>query len=321
MKHSIFTLLAILFFSSQVLAQAERSSHSGTEDNKKLVKWDFAESALDINNDGIPSLWKYDAASVASPEEAVEAVAKQLNKDVDKEDQSAKSAFVQVKTQVNRQGTKHTRFQQTGPGGFPILGAQLNLHEQQDASLSANGYLLPSTHLSTSRELRIGANGARVLAEAWIPAKKYRNAEDLAETKAYWVPRDLDFKRGDYVLTQRVDVYSTEPLQRYYVYVAATSGEIVAMQNRLHTDDVIGTAETKYSGTQSFTTDSVDVALYRLYQATTRNCVIHTRNYETGEGPNFTEFFDDDNNWVGTNANQDEVARDAHWGGNVTMTC
>jgi len=307
MKQIVFTFFAILITSSHVLAQAE--------ERKPLIKWSFTEKALDINNDGIPSLWTYDPASVSSPEEAVEAVAKQLNQGIDLEDERAKSAFTSLKTSVNAAGTIHTRYQQMGPGGYPVLGAQLNLHEQTDASLSANGYVLPTSKLSSNVDLGINADGARILAEAWIPAKNYREAEDLAPTEAYWVPRNLDFKTGDYVLTQRVDVYSTEPLQRYYIYVGANSGEIVAMQNRIHTDEVVGTAETKYSGTQSFTTDSVDVGLYRLYQEQTRNCIIHTRNYETGQGPNFTEFFDDDNNWVGTNANQDEVARDAHWGG------
>jgi Zn-dependent metalloprotease/uncharacterized protein YceK len=304
-----------LFFSFQVLAQAQDPNQGQNATSKKLDTWQFTEAALDINGDGIPSLWKYDAAAVSSPAEAVEAVAKQLNVGIENKSGNNQSAFVELRTEVSTSGSKHTRYQQTGPGGFNILGAQLNLHELQDASLTGNGYVLPTSKLSSSIDIQVNADGARVLAEAWIPAKRYRSKEDLAETKVYWVPRNLDFKAGDYILTQRVDVYTSQPLQRYYVYVGAETGEIVAMQNRLHTDDVVGSCETKYSGTQSFTTDSIGIEAYRLYQETSRNCVIHTRNYENTEGPNFSDFFDSDNDWTGTNADQDEVARDAHWGG------
>lgn len=73
-----------------------------------------------------------------------------------------------------------------------------------------------------------------------------------------------------------------------------------------------GTAVTKYSGTQTITTDSYN-GYYRLRESGRGNGIF---TYNMQLGSNYysaVDFTDDDNYWNNVNAQQDEVATDAHW--------
>ena len=279
----------------------------------KGVDWEFALGEVDLNGDGLPSIWTFHPDVIPDVQTGVTAVAKTLS--LQGEQPKVDVGFDLLDTRGDAEHVLHHRFQLTGPGGYPVLGAQLLIHETAGRALRGSGQLLQVAALpSAATAVVVTADKARGIAEQRFTAAHLRPAAQLEATELWYVPRDLDFERAEYVLAHRVDVYSTAPLDRHYAFVDAATGELVATQNRLHASDEPGTADTKYAGRQALTTDLLPDGRFRLYQETTRNTVIHTRNAQNGDGTNWVEFYDDDNDWTGTNANQDEVARDAHWG-------
>lgn len=139
-------------------------------------------------------------------------------------------------------------------------------------------------------------------------------------------------------LAYKFDIYATRPLSRSFIYIDAADGAVLLQENRildLHTGPGAGTdpgkprvpftnatatGDTRYSGTQSFTTDFTG-SNYRLYQ--TRNGdVISTKNYQqrnqsTTNNALAVEFTDADNNWTSAeynNATWDNAALDVQFG-------
>ena len=208
---------------------------------------------------------------------------------------------------------RHHRFAQLGPGGYPVVGAQLVVHEGAGAVSTTNGGVRLGRFAEAAAAPFADLSAARRIAEVALGAKRYRPAEMLEPTILMWVPEDLDFAKGTYRLAYRVDVYADQPLAREYVYVDADADEVVARESRiLHTEEP-GTAETRYHGTREITTQRLDSGGYRLYQREARGTIIHTRNALRGSRRSTVDFLDDDNAWSGANEAQDEAARDAFW--------
>ena len=297
LRHALF--LALCTWAPTLFAQAA---------DPEVAEWPIARDVVDVNKDGLPSVWTFVPGVVHSPREAATAVAKTLSTPLPSG--TSPVTFELLRTHNER----HHRYQLYGAGGYAVLGAQLNVHEDPSGALRGNGAFVLPRQLGEAPAIAIDARKARGIAERAAGSARLRDAATLEATVPYWVPRDLDFARAEYVLAHRVDVYSLAPLDRHYAYVDVATGEIVARQERLHSTEEPGTCDTRYAGRQSFTTDRRDDGSYRLYQETTRNTVMHTRNAENGDGFSWSEFTDDDNDWTGTNAAQDEVARDAHWG-------
>jgi Zn-dependent metalloprotease len=106
-------------------------------------------------------------------------------------------------------------------------------------------------------------------------------------------------------------------LSRKIVYVDATDGTILGFNDLIHEANVVGTATTGYSGTQSITADSYNGS-YRLRE-TGRGNGIQTFNLKQGTSYNrAVDFTDADNNWNNVNTSKDQYATDAHWGAEKT---
>ena len=117
-----------------------------------------------------------------------------------------------------------------------------------------------------------------------------------------------------YRLAYRFDIYAHKPMSRDYVWVDAITGDIIDTITRIMFANAIGTAQTRYSGQRTITTDSFNGS-FRLRE--TRNNVNistfnmnHTGNYTT------TDFTDNDNNWttIEHQTNNNNAGLDAHWG-------
>lgn len=151
-------------------------------------------------------------------------------------------------------------------------------------------------------------------------------------------------------LAYKFDIYATYPVSRGNLYIDAINGEVLFYDAIIKhaetfgfegkdiatvkteeefcktTDDIenysplaIGTAATRYSGTQSITT-RVITSLYRLRDNTRGNGI---NTYDSGRAPSYplTNFSDADNNWTAAehdNVNKDNAALDAHWGAAMT---
>lgn len=228
-------------------------------------------------------------------------------------------------------GFQHLKYQQT-LGDIEVEGAELNLHLLGGKLHSFNGDIFPMRSLATSPTVTV--HQALQAAITKMGAVRYR-WEDEGENRflrfetgdpmATWYPTgslvyaplEGDFERGEFALAWKFDIYAMEPLMREWVYVDARTGEVIWRRNRIHTADAVGTAVTRYSGTQTMTADQVSSNSFRLRE-TGRGGGIQTFNMARTTNYSNTDFTDTDNNWNNVNANQDEVATDAHWGAEKT---
>lgn len=241
-------------------------------------------------------------------------------------------AMKQIKSETDKLGFTHDRYQQNYQG-VPVRGAEYIIHSQSGKALSGNGQLVKNIQLIASPQ--ISGEQAIFKAIAYTGASSYMwentNAEAMLkqiknDANATYAPKAelmiVDQKSSgiaaNYKLAYRIDIFAQQPMSRKYVFVDATTGDILFTENRIKNTDVPGTAVTKYAGTQTIITDSVSPGVYRLRQTTSGGGV---ETYNMQEGTDYglaVDFTDTDNYWNNVNANQDEAATDAHFASTKT---
>ena len=122
-------------------------------------------------------------------------------------------------------------------------------------------------------------------------------------------------------LAYKFEIYATKPLSRDYIYIDASTLEIIHKNSIIK--NINASAQTRYSGTQTISTQSFN-GQYRLHDYdNNRGAGIVTYNM-TNAGVNYaiaTDFLDTDNNWTSAEYNnnaKDNAALDAHWGAMMT---
>lgn len=236
-----------------------------------------------------------------------------------------------LRVEEDKQGDKHYRYRQT-IDGTPIEAGTLIAHTKNDKVYSINGnyyQILPNVpSVSISEEVALNNAKAYVGATLYkweMPGEEahYKMEQD-DESATYYptaeivmVSDDFSFRPQSYRKAYKFNLYAHEPMGRSYVYVDVVSGEIIQEQQILHDADVVGTAETVYSGSQSINTDSF-AGGYRLRDAS-RGGGVNTYDMNTGTSYGASvDFVDDDNNWNNVNPQKDEYATDAHFGAEKT---
>lgn len=210
---------------------------------------------------------------------------------------------------IAKSGSVHTRHQ-LYLHGFPVEGMVFITHVKDNQLVSANGKLI-------RQEVKfvlpvIGREDALMQARRVIKSKAFRSDVDVK----YDEGGDLVYVMQDSVavLCYKFDIYSLEPLQREYVFISAENGEVIKRMSRIHDNDVVGTAETLYSGIKSITTDSYN-NIYRLRESARGNGIA---TYDCNNATFYSyasDFEDDDNYWDNVD---DKVANDAHFGTEAT---
>jgi len=110
----------------------------------------------------------------------------------------------------------------------------------------------------------------------------------------------------------KFDIYSHKPLQRKEVWVDSQTGEVIRINDKINDADVVGSANTKYSGTQTITADSYS-GYYRLRESGRGGGITTYDLNNTADYGSAVDFTDTDNVWNNFNAELDEVAGDAHF--------
>lgn len=234
----------------------------------------------------------------------------------------------EIKDQV---GYVHYRYQQTFKG-FPVEGSMVLLHSKAGNIDAVNGDFFPHLNLACVSFLNEKAALQRALdhisadvykwelpgEEEFIKAEKGDpNASFYPKGELVIVPSDLNYQNPEFKFAFKFNVYAHSPMSRNLIYIDARTGEIVGMENRIHTVDSTGIAVTKYSGTQTIITDFTG-SLFRLRESGRGNGI---ETYDMNQGTSYNnsvDFTDNNNNWNNVNAQQDEVATDAHWGAERT---
>ncbi len=241
--------------------------------------------------------------------------------------------LVLYRTDKDDAGFVHYRYRQYNRG-IKVEGAELLIHEQNGFVQTLNGKLVRG--LLSDAQASLTAGDAVQLALAHVQADRYmwEDAKATAmlrhirkDPQATFYPQpelvlaDISFEQNPLHcrLAWSMVVYAEIPHSRKQVFVDAATGEIIGEIETMCDQNTPGTAETKYSGTRTIITDSLDANLFRLVE-TTRGGGIETYNMKEGTDYDLAvDFTDDDNFWNNVNADQDEAATDVHWGAEMTF--
>jgi Zn-dependent metalloprotease len=239
-------------------------------------------------------------------------------------------SFSLVKNEKDQLGLNHARFQQNYKG-VKIESSMIIAHCNNNIVKSFNGDWF--TNISISNSTSLSEEQALQFALNKVNAKKYKWENEAEETHMKQALKNPDFtykpkgelivfpvidtkqKTVNFLYAYKFNIYAEKPLYRANVYVDASTGKIVKEQNLICTIDVPATANTKYSGTQTITTDNYTSGVYRLRE-TGRGNGIETYDLANNTFYTNTDFTNTSTSW--TNTGFDQSATDAHWGAEKT---
>lgn len=225
-------------------------------------------------------------------------------------------------------GWQHKRYQ-LSINGVPLLNGNIVLHVKNGKVLKYNGYIFKNINVPSIA----GINEADALNAAladvgattykWqIPAEeKFIKAEQHNADATFYPKGALTViqlggnESKEFKLAYKFDIYAHEPMERYDVYVEATTGIVLQKISHICTAHEQGTAATGFSGIRSINTDSYAGA-YRL-----RDNIRGINTYNLQNTANYggaVDFTDADNYWNNVNTAKDQFATDAHWGAAIT---
>lgn len=238
--------------------------------------------------------------------------------------------FNLLSVEKDKLGMEHHRYQQT-INGIPVDLTMLITHMKGNKVISVNGDVL-SKEVNTKTPT-IPFSTALYIAKGDINAEVYKwenpneemfikmetndpSATFMPQNKLVYIVKNGDFN-NELRLAYKLDIYAMEPLSRDEIYIDAVNGEILFKNNLIHTADVVGSANTAYSGSRAITADSFGGS-YRLRETGRGNGI---ETYDLNQGTSYgsaVDFTDNDNIWNNANAQLDEYAGDAHWGAEMT---
>ncbi|WP_400193084.1 M4 family metallopeptidase [Hymenobacter sp. B81] len=240
-----------------------------------------------------------------------------------------------LRREVDALGITHEKFQQYYKG-VKVEHASYSVHARNGAIEAMSG---DAEQLSLDVRPGLSADAARQAALGFVRARKYmwEDAREEAGLKqaennpgaSYFPQGELVIvrnqlsmdaaKNGQPTLAWKFNVYAQEPLSRAHIYVDARSGEIVFVDAIIKHAAATGTLATRYSGTQSTTTDSYNGS-YRLRDVSRGSGILTYNCRKSNSYTNAVDFTDADNSWTEyNNANKDNAALDAHWGAQGTF--
>lgn len=239
------------------------------------------------------------------------------------------------KSETDELGITHTRYQ-LYHHNIVVFGAQLIIHEKDGFVKSFNGKW--AKNLEVKPMPMVSFFDAIDKGFELKPAQRYMWEDSFAEALKKDIERNplttffpkptlvfvdpqLSNNKDNYRLAYEMTIYATQPLFQEQIFIDAQTGELLLEVELVHTaNNVVGTAETFYHGTQEIITDSIGPNNYILSE-TTRGYGIQTYDLNNGTefGNDTINFFDTDNYWNNTNADFDQVATDAHWSAEKTF--
>ena len=206
------------------------------------------------------------------------------------------------KTSTSMEGILHEKYQQYYLD-IPVYGSKYIFHSKSNVMLSSNGYLARDIAISTTPTL--SKSKAEEIAYSHSKGKHFHR-DRIESTDLVIIDRAFPNISNEYALTYKVEVYSSDPVDKNIYFIDAHTGEKAVQLPGLIHNATPAIAHTKYHGEQEIITESQDDGSY-LLQDLTRGDGITTYNHD------FTPFRNQSTEWDLTNSDKDEVALDAHY--------
>lgn len=203
----------------------------------------------------------------------------------------------------------HLKYQQYYKG-IPIYNSMYYLHTKDGEVQSSNGMLYPFIEINT--EPKINTHKANQIAQKYfltiINDKKINhNDVKIISTELFITDKSYPNFSGNYALAYKIIATIKLINKKQEILVDAHNGQIIFNQSKIHHIDRPSKAKTKYYGEQDIISDSIGVNEFVL-RDNNRNITTFTDKKNTYE-----KFTDTDGYWDQFNADQDEVALDAHY--------
>lgn len=227
-----------------------------------------------------------------------------------------------LKTERDDYGFTHTRYA-IRQNNIPIYNKMIVSHSKNGVLQTLNGDLKLFAPAVNARKL--SEKKALSLALAKVNAKVYKWQDKAAEAHMREVLKDPGFtfypkavatlyeKGGSLYHAYQFDIYASKPLYHANVFVDAESGSILGEAPLICNINVPGSMATKYSGTQTVTVDQTG-STYRMRESV-RGLGVETYNMQNALATPI-DFTNNSATWTGVN--NDQGARDAHWGAEKT---
>lgn len=207
-----------------------------------------------------------------------------------------------IKKSTSMKGIVHDKYQQYY-FDTPVYGSRYILHSKVGRMLSSNGYLAANIDMRTVPTL--SQSEAENIAYSHSKGEHFHQ-DRVQPIELVVIDRAFPNISNEYALTYKVEVYSSDPLDKKIYFIDAHTGHKTLELPGLIHNTTPAIAHTKYHGEQEIITESQDDGSY-LLQDLTRGDGITTYNHD------FTPFRNQSTEWDLTNANKDEVALDAHY--------
>ncbi|MDX9774158.1 MAG: M4 family metallopeptidase [Bacteroidales bacterium] len=273
-----------------------------------------------MGDNGIPTFLFFDTDSTQYKKGEEETIWKEYL-DITSSDQLEK-----VKRQTDKQGMEHIVFQQYYKG-IKVENATYRVHLENGKIRMANGRfikindleVMPKLQDKAAVQIALDKTGASKYAWESEGMEKMLKEETGNETATYYPEAELviwhPYRDNTTFLAYKIKVYSLEPYNHEYFYIDASNGSVLDRDPIAIPASVTGSADTRYSGTQSLKTESFTSG-YRLRDPSRGNGI---ETYDMNQGTDFSnavDFVDGNNNWISAewhNAQMDDAALDAHW--------
>ena len=247
----------------------------------------------------------------------------------------ASTNFSAIQQSSDEMGFNHVKYQQYYKG-VKVEHGNYILHTRNSQVETMNGDYKPIEE-GFGIAASLNEAGALNAATGFIGASEYMwDTPDASlyysRNKESFVPKgqlvivenfrgNSTSERSKLRLAYKFDIYATEPLSRQDVYVDALNGQVLFSNKVIKHAAATATFATRYSGTQTSTTDSFSGS-FRLRDVT-RGMGVETYNMRQGRSYSTArDFTDANNNWTAAefnNAARDNAALDAHLGAAKTF--
>jgi len=201
-------------------------------------------------------------------------------------------------------GFTHERYQQYYKD-IEIEGGVYIFHLKNDVLSSANGDFMPNLNIEVSPWI----NGNQAMNFAMDNITASLTLHDLEQTSSELLITWINSKP---VLAYKCQILARNPHVNKSIYVSASTGKFLKEINHICSANVVGVAQTQFSGTQNITTNSTSPTNFQLQQTASGGGIVTLR------ASNVQTYTDSDNNWNNINAAQDEFATDVHFGAEST---
>lgn len=176
--------------------------------------------------------------------------------------------FILLDQETDHLGYTHYRLQQT-INNIPVAYSTYSIHVKNNLITTANGDWFKNIPSGVpQKRASLNSEGAMVKAKQIVRAKKYAwevatlndrgkkvfmGEEINNKGKLVYITKNNSLKSSELRLAYKFDMFSAAPLDRKLVYIDAINGETLFIEQKMHSADVEGTANTGHHGTRTIT--------------------------------------------------------------------